>query len=64
VNCGSRARNSRNTLGLSPLTPNPFNLPAFQQVYDDHLATLPGVQRLSSTLVMKTISENRPLPLD
>jgi len=40
------------------------DLPAFQQVYDDHLATLPGVQRLSSTLVMKTVSENRPLPLD
>lgn len=39
------------------------DLPAFQQMYDDHLATLPGVQRLSSTLVMKTITENRPLPL-
>lgn len=39
------------------------DLPAFQQLYDDHLATLPGVQRLSSTLVMKTITENRPLPL-
>jgi len=26
------------------------DLPAFQQLYDDHLATLPGVQRLSSTL--------------
>jgi DNA-binding Lrp family transcriptional regulator len=40
------------------------DLPTFQQVYDDHLATLPGVQRLSSTLVMKTVTENRPLPLD
>lgn len=40
------------------------DLPAFQQIYDDHLATLPGVQRLTSTLVMKTIAENRPLPLD
>ena len=40
------------------------DLPAFQQVYDDQLATLPGVQRLSSTLVMKPIAENRPLPID
>ena len=40
------------------------DLPTFQQVYDEHLATLPGVQRLSSTLVMKTITENRPLPLE
>ena len=39
------------------------DLPAFQQVYDERLATLPGVRRLSSTLVMKTIVENRPLPL-
>ena len=40
------------------------DLPAFQQLYDDGLATLPGVQRLTSTLVMKTVAENRPLPLD
>ena len=39
------------------------DLPAFQQLYDEHLATLPGVQRLSSTLVMKSVVENRPLPL-
>ena len=39
------------------------DLAAFQQLYDDHLAALPGVQRLSSTLVMKSIVENRPLPL-
>lgn len=36
---------------------------AFQQLYDDRLSTLPGVQKLSSTLVMKTIVENNPLPL-
>ena len=36
---------------------------AFQEVYDNSLATLPGVQRLSSTLVMKSVVENRPLPL-
>ena len=39
------------------------DLAAFQQLYDDRLAALPGVQRLSSTLVMKSIVENRPLPL-
>jgi DNA-binding Lrp family transcriptional regulator len=39
------------------------DLPAFQKIYDDRLATLPGVQRLSSTLVMKSVVENRPLPL-
>ena len=37
------------------------DLPAFQAVYDDQLATLPGVQHLRSTLVMKTVVENRPL---
>jgi DNA-binding Lrp family transcriptional regulator len=39
------------------------DLPDFQRVYDDRLSILPGVQRLSSTLVMKTVVENRPLPL-
>ena len=39
------------------------DLPAYQQLYDGQLATLPGVQRLSSTLVMKRVVENRPLPL-
>ncbi|MGW3570186.1 Lrp/AsnC family transcriptional regulator [Streptomyces sp. NPDC000941] len=39
------------------------DLAAFQKLYDDCLATLPGVQRLSSTLVMKSVVENRPLPL-
>jgi DNA-binding Lrp family transcriptional regulator len=39
------------------------DLPAFQQVYDERLITLPGVQRLSSTLVMKNVLDNRPLPL-
>ena len=39
------------------------DLPAFQQLYDERLATLPGVQRISSTLVMKTIVDDRPLPL-
>ncbi|MGW0038492.1 Lrp/AsnC family transcriptional regulator [Gordonia desulfuricans] len=35
----------------------------FQTIYDERLATLPGVRRLVSTLVMKTVVENRPLPL-
>jgi len=39
------------------------DLPAFQQLYDERLANLPGVQRLSSTLVMKSVVENRPLPI-
>jgi DNA-binding Lrp family transcriptional regulator len=39
------------------------DLAAFQELYDERLATLPGVQRLSSTLVMKTVVESRPLPL-
>lgn len=39
------------------------DLAAFRQLYDERIATLPGVQRLSSTLVMKSVVENRPLPL-
>lgn len=35
----------------------------YQQLYDERLTTLPGVQRLSSTLVMKSIVDARPLPL-
>ncbi|MCM3487531.1 Lrp/AsnC family transcriptional regulator [Kocuria rosea] len=39
------------------------DLAAFQCLYDERLATLPGVQRLSSTLVMKNVVEDKPLPL-
>ncbi|GGO41373.1 Lrp/AsnC family transcriptional regulator [Streptomyces lasiicapitis] len=39
------------------------DLRAFQRLYDEELATLPGVQRLSSTLVMKHVVQERPLPL-
>ncbi|MBP1136599.1 DNA-binding Lrp family transcriptional regulator [Arthrobacter sp. PvP023] len=35
----------------------------FQRLYDEQLSALPGVQRLSSTLVMRNVVENRPLPL-
>lgn len=37
------------------------DLAAFQQLYDERLATLPGVQRLVSTIVMKTVVDQRPL---
>jgi DNA-binding Lrp family transcriptional regulator len=39
------------------------DLPAYQDVYDRNIATLPGVQRLRSTLVMKSVVEDRPLSL-
>ncbi|MBA0053602.1 Lrp/AsnC family transcriptional regulator [Streptomyces sp. AJS327] len=38
------------------------DLTAFQQLYDHELARLPGVQRLTSTLVMKHVVDDRPLP--
>ncbi len=38
------------------------DLGAYQQLYDERLATLPGVQRLTSTLVMKHVVKDRPLP--
>jgi DNA-binding Lrp family transcriptional regulator len=39
------------------------DLEHFQHLYDTTLATLPGVLRLSTTLVMKRIVDNRPLPI-
>lgn len=38
------------------------DLAAFRALYDEDLATLPGVRNLSSTLVMKHIVQERPLP--
>ncbi|WP_328946169.1 Lrp/AsnC family transcriptional regulator [Streptomyces sp. NBC_00250] len=38
------------------------DLVAYQQLYDQQLAKLPGVQRLTSTLVMKNVIADRPLP--
>ncbi|MFE2183002.1 Lrp/AsnC family transcriptional regulator [Streptomyces sp. NPDC059455] len=38
------------------------DLAAYQQLYDEQLARLPGVQRLNSTLVMKHVVHDRPLP--
>lgn len=39
------------------------DLPAFQRLYDESLSTLPNVQRLTSTLVMKQVIQHRLLPL-
>nr|NYU02538.1 Lrp/AsnC family transcriptional regulator [Pseudomonas sp. SbOxS1] len=39
------------------------DLPAFQRLYDESLSALPNVQRLTSTLVMKRVVQDRPLPL-
>ncbi|MFJ9825139.1 Lrp/AsnC family transcriptional regulator [Streptomyces sp. NPDC101160] len=38
------------------------DLVAYQHLYDQQLAKLPGVQRLTSTLVMKNVIDERPLP--
>lgn len=38
------------------------DLPSFQRLYDQRLSGLPGVQRLTSTLVMKEVVRGRPLP--
>ena len=38
------------------------DLAAYQRLEDDVLAALPGVQRLNSTLVMKRVVDDRPLP--
>ncbi|MEU8118536.1 Lrp/AsnC family transcriptional regulator [Spirillospora sp. NPDC049024] len=38
------------------------DLKAYQELEDDVLAALPGVQRLNSTLVMKHVVNDRPLP--
>jgi len=40
-----------------------YDLPAFQRLYDEKLSGMSGVRRLTSTLVMKTVVQDRPLPL-
>lgn len=37
------------------------DLAAYQRLFDEHIAVLPGVQRINSTLVMKQVVEQRPL---
>lgn len=39
------------------------DLESFQRLYDATLAALPGVLRLSTTLIMKEIVSDRPLPI-
>jgi DNA-binding Lrp family transcriptional regulator len=39
------------------------DLGAYQRLEDDVLSALPGVQRLNSTLVMKQVVDDRPLPI-
>ena len=39
------------------------DLDAYRRIYDEQLASLPGVQRLRSTLVMKDVVGPRGLPL-
>jgi DNA-binding Lrp family transcriptional regulator len=39
------------------------DLPSFRQLYDECLSTLPNVQRLTTTLVMKRVIQDRSLPL-
>jgi DNA-binding Lrp family transcriptional regulator len=39
----------------------PAGLPGFQQFYDERLATLPGLRRLTSTIVMNDVVDHRPL---
>lgn len=39
------------------------DLRSFQVLYDEKLSGMPGVQRLNTTLVMKTVVQDRPLPL-
>ena len=40
-----------------------IDLNDYAALRDHKLATLPGVQRITSTMVMKRIVDNRPLPL-
>lgn len=39
------------------------DLDAYQSLRDEQLATLPGVRRLTSTIVMKRIVDERPFPV-
>ncbi|MGP8000194.1 MAG: Lrp/AsnC family transcriptional regulator [Streptosporangiaceae bacterium] len=38
------------------------DLAAYQRLQDEKLSALPGMQRMTSTLVMKRIVQDRPLP--
>lgn len=45
---------------LRILTPN---LASYQRLYDDKLGTLPGVLRLTSTMVMKRLGDEHAIPI-
>ena len=38
------------------------DLDAYQRLYESRLTKLPGLQRITSTIVMKKVVEMRPLP--
>jgi DNA-binding Lrp family transcriptional regulator len=38
------------------------DLASFQRLYDERLSALPGLRRLTSTIVMKNVVDPRPLP--
>jgi DNA-binding Lrp family transcriptional regulator len=38
------------------------NLDAYQRLYESRLTKLPGLQRITSTIVMKKVVDRRPLP--
>lgn len=40
------------------------DLSSFQKLYDQKLSAMPGVQHLRSTLVMKTVVQDRAFPLE
>lgn len=39
------------------------DLAAYQQLYDAELGKLPGVQRLTTSLIMKTVAQDKPVPI-
>jgi len=39
------------------------DLPSYQELWDTRLAALPGVHRVASTIVMKSVVQDRGLPL-
>ena len=39
------------------------DVPAYQRFYDTELTSLPGVERLTSTLVMKNLKSNAGPPV-
>lgn len=40
------------------------DLADYQRLRDDHLASLPGVEKINSTLVMRTVVDDRAVPVD